>query len=380
MADIDGSGSLRELIEREFPIVKERAYLNGAQQGLVPVRSVEAIKAAAEGEMRPDLPSPPYEQTARERLARLIGAQPDEIVFTSNTTHGMNIAVQGIDWHDGDNLVVPFREFPSLSVAMLHLRDRGVDVRRAQFSGAGPTVDDLMRHVDDRTRAVACSSVTWDSGYRMDLETLGARCAEKGCLLIVDGIQLVGAGKLDVKAAHISALSMHGYKWLLAVFGVAALYVAPEAMEQIGPTFVGAESIAEGSDIASGNISWKPNAGRYQAGSGNKIGLAALASSLGLIEAAGIDTNPNPTPMLGERLYNGLRAKENVETISSDDAARRSQIIVFTLGHPERDTEMVEKLDEQGIVICQRTLGLRASPNFYNSEEDIDRLLAALPE
>src|SRR5665213_1190422 len=96
MGDVDISVSLRELCEREFPIVRERAYLNGAQQGLLPVRSVEAVRTAAEECLRPDLPSPPYEQIARERLARLIGAKPEEIAFTSNTTHGMNIAVQGI--------------------------------------------------------------------------------------------------------------------------------------------------------------------------------------------------------------------------------------------------------------------------------------------
>jgi selenocysteine lyase/cysteine desulfurase len=344
------------------------------------VRSVEAVRTAAEECLRPDLPTAPYEQIARERLARLIGAQPEEIAFISNTTHGMNIAVQGIAWREGDNIVVPYREFPSLSVAMLHLRDRGVEVRLAPFSGAGPTVDDLMSHVNSRTRAVACSSITWDSGYRADLESLGKRCAEQGCLLVVDGIQLVGAGELDVKAARISAMSMHGYKWLLAVFGVAALYVAPEAIDQISPTFVGADSLGDGSDISAGVLNWKPGAGRYQAGSGNKLGLAALASSLGLIDEVGIETIAERNRMLGERLYAGLRSKESVETVSSDDPARRSQIVVFTLGTPDRDKEMVEKLEEQGIVICQRTLGLRASPNFYNSEDDVDRLLAALPD
>lgn len=380
MSKVDVTESLRALCEREFPILRERAYLNGAQQGLLPMRSVEAVRTAAEECLRPDLPTAPYEQIARERLARLIGAQPEEIAFTSNTTHGMNIAVQGIAWREGDNIVVPFREFPSLSVAMLHLRDRGVDVRLAPFSGAGPTVDDLMTHVDSRTRAVACSSITWDSGYRADLEELGRRCSEHGCLLVVDGIQLVGAGELDVKAARISALSMHGYKWLLAVFGVAALYVAPEAIDQISPTFVGSDSLGDGSDISAGILNWKTGAGRYQAGSGNKIGLAALATSLGLIEEVGIETIAERNRMFSERLYAGLRSKESVETVSSDDPARRSQIIVFTLGTPDRDKAMVEKLEEQGIVICQRTLGLRASPNFYNSEADVDRLLAALPD
>ncbi len=383
MSAVEVAASLRDVREREFPIVRECIYLNGASQGPWPTRTVQAVRQVVEAcqvpHLKPATSLPPYEQIARERLARLMGAEPGDIVFTSNTTHGMNIAVQGIAWREGDNIVLPRREFPSLSYTMLHLKERGVEVRFVPFLGAGPSVDEIIAHVDSRTRAVACSAIMWDTGYRADLETLGRRCAEKGCLLIVDGIQLVGAGQLDVRATRVSTLATHGYKWLLSGFGVAALYVAPEAVEQISPTFIGSQSVDAPPDTFDGTLNWKQGAARYQAGGGNRIGWAALATSLGLIEEIGIETIEERDRVLAEYLYAGLTHKESVEIVSSPDPAHRSQIIAFTLGSKERDAAMVKELEEQGIIVALRPLGLRASPNFYNTEEEVDRLLTALP-
>jgi cysteine desulfurase / selenocysteine lyase len=383
MSALNGAGTLSEVREREFPIVKEVTYLNGASQGPWPTRTVQAVQEVAAVCQLPHTAraaeQPPYEQIARERLARLMGADAGDIAFTSNTTHGMNIAVQGIAWREGDNIVVPQREFPALSYTMYNLKERGVDVRFIPYAGAGPSVDELMAHVDSRTRAVACSAIMWDTGYRADLESLGRRCADAGCLLIVDGIQWVGARPLDVKALRVSTFATHGYKWLLSGFGIAALYVAPEAVDRIAPTFVGISSVASGGDGFEGHLNWKPGAARYQAGGGNRIGWAALATSLGLIEDVGIAAIGERNSGLAEYLYAGLTRKESVEIVSSPDPAHRAQIIVFTLGSKERDAAMAKQLEDQGIIVALRPLGMRASPNFYNTEEEIDRLLTALP-
>lgn len=368
--------------EAEFPIFRSYTYLNTAAQGSLPNRTVRAITATAESAQYHGtdraLPSP--EPIVRERLARLIGASPDELVFTSNTTHGMNICAQGIAWQAGDNVVLPENEFPSLSYAWFHLRERGVEVRFAPYAGAGPTVEEIMARVDGRTRAVSCSAITWNTGWRADLATLGARCAERDVLLVVDGIQLIGARRVDVKASKISAFSFHGYKWLLAGFGLGVLYVAPEAVERIAPTFIGEQAIAGDGDAFGGGLNWKPGPARYAAGGLNRTGLAALAASLELIEEIGIDAIEAHTTALAEQLYHELQAKPGVRVVSSDDPARRSAITVFTLGDRNRDAALVADLERQGIVVALRPLGVRVSPHFYNSESDIARLLDTLPK
>jgi selenocysteine lyase/cysteine desulfurase len=365
-------------------MVHDYTYLNTASQGPWPTRTVQAVHAAATAMAYVNTPqgmpeTAPAAQQARERLARLIHAQPDDIVWTSNTTHGLNIVAQGIDWRPGDNCVVPAGEFPSLAYAWGHLRARGVDVRMVPWDGAGPAVATLLAAMDTRTRAVCCSAVKWDTGYRIDLEDLGAHCAARGVLLVVDAIQAVGAQCLDVQAAQISALATHGYKWLMAGFGVGALYVAPAARDRIRPTFIGAQAVTSPSDPSCDPFPWQPNAQRYAAGGVNTLGLAALASSLGLIEELGIDTIAAHGHMLASLAMTGLRQKDRLHVISDARPVHSSTLVVFTCGSPAHDAQLVQDLAAQGILVALRPQGVRLAPHFYNTEADIARFLDALP-
>jgi cysteine desulfurase/selenocysteine lyase len=384
MCAVSAAASLSAVREREFPIFEECTYINTASQGPWPTRTKEAVDEVVAACQFPHTARqkalPNYEQIARTRLARLIGADEGDIVFTSNTTHGMNIAAQGIEYRPGDNVVVPQREFPSLSFAFAHLQRRGVEVRFVPYEGAGPSIAAIMARVDGKTRAVACSGIMWDTGYRHDLEALGDACDRAGCLLLVDGIQIVGARQIDVKAAKVSTLATHGYKWLLAGFGIAALYVAPDALDQISPTFVGSQSFDVPADTFDGELNYKAGAHRFSAGGYNRIGMAALATSLGLIEEIGIANIEAHGAALGQYLYDGLARKERIRIVSSPDPAHRAAVIVFTLGSPEQDAAMAQQLEDRGIAIALRPLGMRASPHFYNTEADIDRLLEALPD
>jgi selenocysteine lyase/cysteine desulfurase len=366
-------------------MLREYTYLNTASQGPWPTRTVQAVQEAATAMAYVNTPqgmpeTAPAAQQARERLARLLHAQPDDIVWTSNTTHGLNMVAQGIDWRPGDNCVVPAGEFPSLAYAWGHLRARGVDVRLVPWDGAGPSIAALLEAMDARTRAVCCSAVAWDTGYRMDLDSLGAHCAARGVLLVVDAIQAVGAQDVDVQATRIAALATHGYKWLMAGFGVGALYVAPAALERIRPTFIGAQSVLSPSDPSKDPFPWQPNAQRYAAGGVNTLGLTALASSLGLIEELGINTIAEHGRRLASLAATGLRQKSRLHVISDPRPEHGSALVVFTCGSPAHDAELVQDLASQGIMVALRPRGVRIATHFYNTEADIARLLDALPD
>jgi cysteine desulfurase/selenocysteine lyase len=382
---ISTGAKLSNIREQEFPIVQEYTYLNAAAVGPLPTRTLRAVEQAAAAAQFPNtakgraVPSP--ESEAKERLARLIGARQEDIVFTSSTTHGLNICAHGIDWRVGDNVVVPQGDFPSLAHTWHQLRDQGVEVRFVGWEGAGPEVDEIMRAVDSRTRAVSCSVIKWDTGHRVDVEELGARCAQHGCLLIVDAIQAVGVQPLDVKAARISALATHGFKWLIAGFGLGALYVAPEALDRIRPVFVGEQSFAGDGNSFDPTAVLRLGAARYAAGSSNKPGQAALISSLGLIEEIGVNTIEEHARSLAETLYAELKRRgDGLHVVSPAEPARRSAIITFTLGSRERDSSFVEELEGKGIIVALRPPGVRVSPHFYNTEGEIARLLDALPK
>ena len=232
-------------------------------------------------------------QQAREGLARLINAQPDDIVFTSNTTHGLNIVAQGIDWQPGDNCVVPAGDFPSLAYAWGHLRTRGVEVRFVPWEGAGLGVDP---HGGCGWPHPGRSAAARSSGIRGIVWTwkhLGQRCAARD-VLVVDAIQAVGAQRLDVRAARIAALATHGYKWLMAGFGVGALYGA-RALDRIRPTFVGAQAVQSASHPERGPVTWHPHAQRYAAGGAQYPRAPALAAE-GLRRESALRVVSDPHP------------------------------------------------------------------------------------
>ncbi|HEU5088052.1 MAG TPA: aminotransferase class V-fold PLP-dependent enzyme, partial [Roseiflexaceae bacterium] len=324
--------SMSALREQEFPITADYTYLNHATQGPLPTRTRQALDLAAQQAQWPGImPDAPREFTyARPRLASLLGVGEDDLVFTPNTTYGLNVCAHGIEWRAGDNVVIPDREFPSLARTWLNLRAFGVEVRVVPWQGAGPTVDQLMQAVDRRTRVVSCSAVAWDTGFRVDLETLGRRCEAAGILLIVDGIQAVGAVQVDPAALRLSALSFHGYKWLLAGFGCGAMYVAPSAVEQIRPRFVGEQSYAGGEDDTIDATAWKAGAQRYTVGGMNMPGLTALAASLELLESVGLPAIERHNHELTAMLFEGLHALPAVELVTPREQC--ASIVVFTLG------------------------------------------------
>jgi selenocysteine lyase/cysteine desulfurase len=239
-------------------------------------------------------------------------------------------------------------------------------------------VADIMAAVDSRTRAVSCSVIKWDTGYRIDLDDLGQRCAARGVLLVVDAIQAVGAQPLDVQATRVAALATHGYKWLLSGFGIGALYVAPEALDRIRPTFIGAQSVVPDHPSWDRPLIWQAGAQRYAAGGGNTLGLTALAASLGLIAELGIDTIAAHGRSLANLAYEGLRHHPGLHVVSHADPARRSAIVVFTSGSQVRDAHLAQTLAAQQIIVALRPLGVRISPHFYNTEADVATLLEAL--
>jgi cysteine desulfurase / selenocysteine lyase len=375
------------LREREFPLIPEYTYLNTATQGPLPTSTRLAIEQAALHAQYPGLKQAPSQgevaEVVRTRLANMLRVSADDFAFMGNTTSGLNLCANGIAWQPGDNLVLPDHEFPSVIATWLNLRALGVEVRLVPWNGSGPSVDELMAAVDSRTRVVSCSAVAWDTGYFMDLEELGKRCLAVGCLLIVDGIQAVGALDMPLNLPGIAAVSFHGYKWLLADFGVGMTYIAPHAIEHIRPTTIGEQALAEESlDPISHEPSypfvWKAGARRYAAGGSNMLGLAALASSLGLIEQIGMAAIDAHNRDLAELLVKQLTRLPNIRLVSSADAARRSTLTVFTLGDAARDAALVQQLAERRMIVAHRRRGVRVSPHWFNTADEIEQLVRAV--
>jgi len=377
--------SLPELRHHEFPLIREVTYLDTATQGPLSRRTHDALALAVAQAQVPgtsrSLSGQATEALARMRMAQLLDVAEDALVFTPNTTHGMILCAHGITWRPGDNVVLPAREFPALVRTWLGVRAAGVDVRLAPWSGAGPTVADVMAVADGRTRVIACSAVAWDTGWSMDLAELGHRCRAAGILLVVDGIQAVGAVPLAPQALGLAALSFHGYKWLMAGFGCGVLYLAPAALEQIQPRFVGEQSYRDGADPWNPVPAWRDGASRFAVGSANILGMTALASALTLVTELGLAQIARHHAALTQELVDGLRAlAPAVRLVVPDAPERRAAIVVFTTDDAARDAALVAQLAARQIVVACRPRGIRVAPHLFNDAADIGALLRALAQ
>lgn len=204
-------------VRREFPVVERCIYLNHAAVGPISRRVHRAMIARSDLQMEQvdragELSAPIYRK-GRESAARLVGATPERIAYVQNTSHGLSLVADGIDWREGDNLVVPAAEFPSNYLVWKTLESKGVVLRHWPLVEGRLTTDGLQGLVDARTRVVAVSQVQFDNGFKCELAAIGAVCQSHDALLVVDGTQSVGAMAIDIAATGVDALVVSAHKW-----------------------------------------------------------------------------------------------------------------------------------------------------------------------
>jgi selenocysteine lyase/cysteine desulfurase len=355
-------------------------YLNHAAAGVLPVATRDAVVRVVEGQARAGvLGFVPVEANlarSRERVGAFIGAGGDEIAFLRNTSDGANAIARGLRWEPGDEIVLCDNEFGSNALPWLALRELGVAVRfiRAPHERMTPGV--LARTMSGRTRLVAVSWVSFEDGYRHDLAALAEVAHARGALFCVDAIQALGAFPLDVKAAGIDALYAGGAKWLLALPGVSLLYVERSLQERLTVRWPGWRSVEDIWDFLDYEQALAPGARRYEGGTQNFLGIAALETSLGVLQEAGLARIAAHVLALTDELTEGLRAR-GCELLTERGEGISSGIVTFRV--PGRDpVELGRKLGCAGIVTTYRPSGIRVSPHGHNTREHVAALLEAL--
>ena len=207
-----------------FPVVKRWAFFDHAAVAPIPDRAVEALeeygRRIAENGIADVWFWADRVAHVRRLAAQLVNApSPDDVGFVPNTTVGIGLIAEGFPWQPGDNVILAAEEYPSNQYPWLNLRARGVEVRPVPSRGPRVELDDVRAAMDSHTRLLTVSFVQFASGFRADLDALGALCRERGVFFFVDAIQGLGAFPLDVQKTPIDALAADGHKWLLAPEG-----------------------------------------------------------------------------------------------------------------------------------------------------------------
>jgi cysteine desulfurase/selenocysteine lyase len=362
-----------------FPITQHYAYMNHAACAAMPQPGLDALARYWEGQstrgVLNEMDYFPVIDHAREKMARLLGVEECEVGWVQNTATAISLVANGLEWQRGDNVVTVQGEFPANVYPWLGLSRWGVETRFVQQRGGCVSVDDVAAMMDESTRLLSISFVDFGTGVRNDLAALGQLCEERGVLFNVDAIQGLGALRLDPHGCGIHFLGAGAHKWLMGPQGVGVFYVRKDVLERLHPLTANWYSVVDKHDHLNYGQPWVESAARVEGSTPNVSGLVAFDAVLKMI----LDARPayieERVLSLSGRLMEGLLAR-GYDVVSSSEPAKRSGVICFrATGDP---LDLLARAQAEKIVIAVRVGVVRVSPHFYNSEDEIDSLLALL--
>lgn len=368
------------LPREQFPVTASWAFLDHAAVSPLPVAAVAALREYADSLAENGVAAVgrwvSRVAEVRRLAARLVNAaDPDDVYFVPNTTHGIGIIAEGFPWRSGDNVVLAAEEYPANQYPWMNLAPRGVEVRTVPSRGSRIAIDDIRNAMDARTRVLTVSMVEFASGFRHDLAALGQLCRERDIFFFVDAIQGLGVFPLDVQALPIDALSADSHKWLLGPEGAGIGYVRREWVERLHPFGVGAFSVVNPLAFSTIDFRLKPHAGRFEGGALNVAGISAMGASIELFLNAGIDNLQHRVLQLTDYLCERAQAR-GWTVFSSRADSEKSGIVSLT--HPTLPSaEVMKRCRAAGVIVNSRAERVRVSPHAYNSEAEIDRFLTA---
>jgi cysteine desulfurase / selenocysteine lyase len=367
-------------LRTEFPVTERWAFLDHAAVSPLPRRTAQSLIQHA-SDMNANgstAVSGWVERTeeTRRSLAKLLNCDPFDIALLKNTSEGLGIVAEGFPWRNGDNIVLPAEEYPSNQYPWMNLTHRGVTVRKVVSRGSRIAIDDLRDAINQQTRMVALSSVEYSSGFRNDLDAIGQLCRDCGAALCVDAIQSLGVMPLNLQTTPIDFLASGGHKWLLGPQGTGFLYVRQSWLDRMRVAMVGWSSVTAGHDYSRIDLTLKPNARRFESGTLNYGGLAALGESVRLLLDIGQPAVQNRIRELTDHLCEQVK-RIGWTVFSSRSGDEWSGIVI--LEKPGVDYRaLAAKAKAASVIVAVRGGRLRASPHVYNTVDELNRLVEIL--
>jgi len=363
----------------EFPLTDELIYLNHAAVAPWPKRTSAAVIKFAEQNTRygshfyPDWLN--KEAELRTQLQTLLNVpSADHIALAKNTSEALSFVAYGLKWQAGDNIVSSNEEFPSNRLPWQSLANQGVEFRQADLHSANAPEDALFALVDSNTRLLTISSIQFASGLRMDLERIGEFCRQRGILFCIDAIQSLGAVQFDAQAYQADFVMADGHKWMFGPESLGVFYTTPEARDKLKLTQYGWHMMKDTHNYE--NKPWEvhPTARRFECGSPNMLGIHAFSASLSLLLETGMAAVEALVIERSDYLKDAIDKNKHLVLLSKRQSRLKSGIVIFK--HRTVSNEVLYKyLQENGVVCALRGGGIRFSPHFYNTLEEIDRAL-----
>jgi selenocysteine lyase/cysteine desulfurase len=319
-------------------------------------------------------------EEVRILFGRLLNCEPVDVAFVKNTSEGVGIIAEGFPWQTGDNVLSVEEEYPANVYPWMNLAGRGVELRRVPLCKGRILLDDLRRAMDERTRILTLSWVEYASGFRNDIDAVAQLCRERGILFFLDAIQGLGVFPIDLQRTPIDALAADGHKWLLGPEGAGIVYVRRDLVKRLHPVGVGWNSVVGAKDFARIQFDLKPHAGRWESGTLNVAGIIALGASLKWMLDIGVDNIADRVLELTDYLGRTLTQRTSLKLFSSRIRQEASGMVSIAVPDATALPALMAICRSEGIVVNHRGGRLRVSPHFYNTTEELDRLVDCLAQ
>lgn len=362
---------------RYFPVTENLIYLNHSGVGPLCLPAAEAMERVTRDALDyGSLHYPKWLDTyngLRRAAARLVNGTPEEIALVKNTSEGIATVAMGLDWRPGDRVVAFSEEFPANQYPWRRLEAKGVKIEWLSAADSLDRIDQAARGA----RLLAISFVQFLTGFRADLVRIGEICRRHGVIFLVDAIQGLGAFPVDVQAANIDALAADGHKWLLGPEGCGVLYISKALQEQVEPVEFGWTNVVGYDDYGRRDMTLRPDAGRYECGTLNTVGCYGLHAAIEFLLEVGIENIAPVVQALGDQIAEGVRRK-GYEVLGTRTPANGAGVVSFRREGLDSGA-IVAKLREHSIIAAARAGWVRASPHFYITPEEIEKMIALLP-
>ena len=383
---MDISGNI-EKIREEFSVLSKLTYMNSAAHGPTLKRVKDATddwwhhRANEEDVAAPD---------ALGEAAKMLSCNSEELCLVNRVSQGLNMVAGMMPLERGDNIVVTDLGYPSNVFVWFLYRDKGVEIRRITHKDGIITTEDFEKAVDDRTKVVSISRVEWTSGLRYDMKALSGIAHDHGAYLVDDSYQAMGPVKIDLHDSGVDFYTAGSEKWMCCPAMTGVFYIREGLWDEFEPSYRNYSNVEEA--FADGAPWEKPDHDNHSSylkplyGDARKHyrgcvseeftwGYHASLSYFNELEAGNIERR---TADLSQYLITGLK-EHPVKVNTPDEPSERGALVTYNTGSYEKNQEVYDALKKEGIIIAHRYAagvgGIRVSCHFFNTYEEIDRLL-----
>ena len=388
-----------DLIRADFPLTNKKIYMNNGSVAPTPMSTIKAItdmfvKYSIEG---PDSKIVNEFVTSltnelRSRVATLIKCEPEEIIFTQSTTEGINYVRNGIQWKKGDSMVIrggTHEHYANYLPWVQLSKEKGVDLIDLPIGDNGyfdiPDIEKAVsqrktvskRNNPNKPKLIALSHALYNSGAIMPVEEVGKITRENDILFCIDAAQTIGSIETDVNKIGCDFMAFPSFKWICGPLGLGILFCSKKAGEILKPQSIGSESATLSSDQKT--LAYLEPPLKFQTGFRNFPALAGLEASVRYLLRLDITNIRKKNMKVANLLRSELDKIAGVKLYGPEDDKLRTSIVSFTATNKVSKT-IVDKLEDTEIILAERDVGggtkaVRASPHFFNSEEEAMRVI-----